>query len=87
MLGRNDLITALTKLSICRKGKQSLQACCNYIRKGKKPLQTGVTALVKGSVTRGRAPPPEAHVIKYARGSAEHSIKLYGRISFVLSSS
>ena len=30
-----------------------------------------MTALVKGSVARGHAPtPPEAHVIKYARGSA-----------------
>ena len=36
-----------------------------------------MTALVKGSVARGRAPPPpEAHVIKYARGGA---VELYGR--------
>ena len=40
-----------------------------------------MTALVKGSVTRGLAPPPppEAHVIKYARGGAIHRIELYGR--------
>ena len=36
-----------------------------------------MTALVKGSDTRGHAPtPPEAHVIMYARGSA---VELYGR--------
>ena len=35
-----------------------------------------MTALVKGSVEQGRTPPPpEAHVIKYARSSA---IELYG---------
>ena len=40
------------------------------IREGKKPLQEQrqCTAFVKGSVARGQAPPPEAHVIKYARG-------------------
>ena len=43
-----------------------------------------MTALVKGSVTRGLAPPPppEAHVIKYARGGSIHRIELYGR-SFI----
>ena len=36
-----------------------------------------MTALVKGSVARGHAPPPsETHVIKYARGSAVHRIEL-----------
>ena len=40
-----------------------------------------MTALVKGSVTRGRGPPPpEAHVIKYAKDGAIHRIELYGRI-------
>ena len=34
-----------------------------------------MTALVKGSVARGQAPPPEAH----ARGGAVHCIELYGR--------
>ena len=38
-----------------------------------------MTALVKGSVVRGRALPPEAHVIKHARGGAIHRIELYGR--------
>ena len=34
-------------------------------------------SLLKGSVARGHAPPPpEAHVIKYARGGA---VELYGR--------
>ena len=42
--------------------------------------RTQMTALVKGSVARGSAPPPpEAQVIKYARGSAIHRIELYGR--------
>ena len=36
-----------------------------------------MTALVKGSVARGRTPPlPEAHMIKYANGGA---VELYGR--------
>ena len=36
-----------------------------------------MTALVKGSVAQGRAPPPpEAHVIKWERGSA---VEVYGR--------
>ena len=40
-----------------------------------------MTALVKGSVARGRAPLfPEAHVIKYANGGA---VELYG-LSFSL---
>ena len=40
---------------------------------------TLMTALVRGSVAQGRAPPPsEAHVIKYARGGAVHRIELYG---------
>ena len=39
-----------------------------------------MTALVRGSVAHGHAPPPpEAHVIKYARGGAVHRIELYGR--------
>ena len=38
-----------------------------------------MTALVKGSVARGRALLPEAHVIKYARGGAVHRIEPYGR--------
>ena len=39
-----------------------------------------MTALVKGSVTRGHAPPPpEADVIKYARGGVIHRIELNGR--------
>ena len=38
-----------------------------------------MTDLVKGSVARGRAPPPKAHVIKYARGGAVHRIDLYGQ--------
>ena len=38
-----------------------------------------MTALVKGSVARGCAPPPPvAHMIKYARGGAVHRIELYG---------
>ena len=33
--------------------------------------RTRMTALVKGSVARGHAsPPPEAHMIKYARGGS-----------------
>ena len=36
-----------------------------------------MTALVKGSVARGRT--PEAHVIKYARGGAVYRIEFYGR--------
>ena len=41
---------------------------------------TRMTALVKGSVAQGRVPPPpEAHVIEYARGSAVQCIELYGR--------
>ena len=37
---------------------------------------TQMTALVEGTIARGRAPPPpEAHMIKYARGGAV----LYGR--------
>ena len=38
-----------------------------------------MTALVKGSVTRGRALPPEAHMIKSARGGAVHRIEFYGQ--------
>ena len=39
-----------------------------------------MTDLVKGSVAQGRAPPPpEAHIIEYARGSALHRIELYGQ--------
>ena len=39
-----------------------------------------MTTLVKGSVARGHAPPPpEAYVIKYARGGAVHRIELHGR--------
>ena len=38
-----------------------------------------MTALVKGSVAQGRAPPPETCVIKYDRGSTIHRIELYGR--------
>ena len=38
-----------------------------------------MTALVNGSVTQGRVQPPEAHVIKYARGGAIHHTELYGR--------
>ena len=73
-LGRNDLKTNL--LTICWKGKQSLQVC-NTRREETKTGTMRMTALVKGSVTRGHAPPsPEAHVIEYARGSA---IELYGR--------
>ena len=38
-----------------------------------------MTVLVKGSVAQGHAPPPpEAHVIKHASGSAVHCIELYG---------
>ena len=39
-----------------------------------------MTALVKGSVAQGHAPPPpEAHVIEYAMGGVVHHIELYGR--------
>ena len=37
-----------------------------------------MTALVKGSVTQGQTPPPEAHVINYARGGAVQRVELYG---------
>ena len=46
-----------------------------------------MTALVKGSVARGCAPmPPEAYIIKYARGSAVHRIEpLLVEVSLVIS--
>ena len=47
MPGRNDLITALTDSLFARKESNR----CNYIHEGrKKSPQTGMTALVKGSV-------------------------------------
>ena len=57
------------------------------LREGKKPPQepTRMTALVKGSVSRGHAPlRPEAHMIKYARGGA---IELMVKVSLVISPS
>ena len=38
-----------------------------------------MTTFVKGCVARGQASPPEAHVIKYARGGAIHCVEIYGR--------
>ena len=58
------------------KGKQ----CCKPATNRREETTVGtklMTALVKGTVTQDHAPPPpEAHVIKCARGSA---IELYGR--------
>ena len=45
------------------------------------------TALVKGSVARGQALPPEARMIKYASGSAVHHIEIMVEASGVISPS
>ena len=75
MLGRNEQTNLLFT------GKENNS--CKPATTRREETTTGttrVTALVKGSVARGHAPqPPEAHVIKYARGGAVHHIELYGR--------
>ena len=44
-----------------------------------------MTALVKGSVARGRAPlPPEEHMMKYARGGAVESFMVEVILSLFL---
>ena len=72
MLGRNDLIIALIN-NLLFAGKES--NCCKPTTTQREETTAGTMqtiALVKGSVTRGRALPPEAHVMNYARGSAIH---------------
>ena len=76
MLGRSDLRT--NRLTICWKEKQSL-----------KPGTTRMTALVKGSVSRGHAPPPPEARDNLCKGQCRrtlwskfHSLFLRVRIDF-----